>query len=131
MCKTTITDALIILSWITLTKGQLIKDVGPYLKEKGYHVLHLDFTDASSSCGYNPLDFIRYNRRTGMYNEQDILKIADALCPNEDDHQPFWDHAARMYLEALVGYVLECPPQAGAYPGIRPETTDGGPADRR
>jgi type IV secretion system protein VirD4 len=96
---------------VTDTKGLLVKEVAPSLKRHGYRIIHIDFTDPGSSYGYNPLDFIRYDAKKHKYNEQDILKIAEALCPSEDFIQPFWDYAARMYIEALIGYVLECLPK--------------------
>ncbi|MDD5921557.1 MAG: type IV secretory system conjugative DNA transfer family protein, partial [Eubacteriales bacterium] len=96
---------------VTDTKGLLFWETAPALRKKGYRIIFMDFTEPALSCGYNPLDYIRYDRRTGRYNEQDILKIAEALCPVEDDSEPFWDHAARMYIEAMIGYVLECLPE--------------------
>lgn len=81
------------------------------MKRSGYCVIHIDFTDPGSTYGYNPLDFIRYDKTTDKYNEQDILKIATSLCPIEDHLQPFWEHASKMYVEALIGYVLECLPK--------------------
>lgn len=95
---------------VTDTKGLLVKEVGPSLQRDGYRIIHIDFTDPGSSYGYNPLDFIRFDAKTHKYREQDILKISEALCPVEDFNQPFWDHAARMYVEALIGYVLDCLP---------------------
>lgn len=95
---------------VTDTKGLLFWETAPALRKKGYRVIFMDFTEPALSCGYNPLDYIRYDRRTGSYNEQDVLKIAEALCPVEDETEPFWDHAARMYMEAMIGYVLECMP---------------------
>lgn len=96
---------------VTDTKGLLVKEVAPALKRAGYRVMHVDFTDPGSSFGYNPLDYVRYDAKKGKYNEQDILKISESLCPVEDFREPFWDHAARLYVEALIGYVLECLPK--------------------
>lgn len=93
------------------TKGILKDKVGHVLQKEGYRVFNIDFTDLpASSCGYNPLDYVRYNEERGCYCEQDILTMAAALVPVEDSREPFWEKAARMYLECLIGYVLECLP---------------------
>lgn len=96
---------------ITDTKGSLVPEVGPVLAARGYRVLNLDFTDlAASTVGYNPLEYIRWDARTGRYNQQDILKVSAAMIPVESD-EPFWDQAARTYLVCLIAYVLECLPR--------------------
>ena len=72
---------------ITDTKGSLVKDVGPVLAARGYRILHIDFTDFfASTCGYNPLEFIRRDSRTGRYSQQDILTVCAALIPVESHH---------------------------------------------
>jgi len=90
------------------TKGALCQDVGSLLIQRGYQVVNIDLTDClSSPWGYNPLDFIRYDRQQEKYREQDIITVAAALVPIENGHEPFWDLAARMVLESLIGYVLD------------------------
>ena len=95
------------------TKGSLLYEVGPDLAARGYHVLSINFADLGSetpgSCGYNPLDYIRYNEKTGRWSEKDILTIASALIPVESK-DPFWDYSAQMYLACMIGYTMECLP---------------------
>lgn len=93
------------------TKGSLIREVGPLLKSRGYRVINMDFADLVHSYGYNPLDYIRYNRKTGKYTEQDIMTIAACIIPVEDKNEPFWEQSARLYIESMIGYVLECLPK--------------------
>lgn len=93
------------------TKGNLIREVGPLLKENGYKVLNIDFTEMKNSYGYNPFDFIRYDELNNKYCEQDIMTIADCLVPVENGHEPFWDYAAKMYVASMIAYVLEALPQ--------------------
>lgn len=93
------------------TKGSLIQEVGPVLEKEGYRIVKIDFTDMLDSWGYNPLDYIRYNEKTGKYIEQDIMSIAACFVPTEDLRDPFWENAARMYLASMIGYVMECLPQ--------------------
>lgn len=96
---------------ITDTKGSLRQEVGGVLKRAGYKIVDLDFTDCAHSIGYNPLDYIGYDSGTDTYCGQDIMKMAACIVPVEDFNNPFWEKAARMYLEAIIAYVLECLPR--------------------
>ncbi|MDE6107078.1 MAG: type IV secretory system conjugative DNA transfer family protein [Oscillospiraceae bacterium] len=96
---------------ITDTKGRLLSELGPTLEQEGYQIQNLDFTDCLHSWGYNPLDYIRYDKERGTYNEQDIMTVAACIVPVETYGDPFWDYAARMLLEGIIGYVLECLPE--------------------
>ena len=103
-------------SYIVLdTKGTLCREVGPVLAAHGYRVQCLDFADLNTvpalapgieRCGYNPLRHIR-RKADGRPNQQDILSVAKAICPIEDNNQPFWDHAAANLLSCLIAYVTE------------------------
>lgn len=95
---------------ISDTKGSLYKEVGPQLRKRGYVVKNIDFTDLSSGSGYNPFDYIRYDAQSDIYNEQDIISLAGCLVPSSIMKDPYWDYAARQYLEVLIGYVLEALP---------------------
>ena len=79
------------------TKGSLRRLYGRYLEKKGYKVMHLDFTDvANTPWGYNPLSYIRPCRDAGAnqegdwYSEQDVKKVAQAVCPCKDFKEPYW-----------------------------------------
>lgn len=94
------------------TKGSIREQVEPVLRKNGYRVLHVDFSDChASNCGYNPFDYIRFDRRKRKYKEQDILTIASCMIPLENSREPIWELSARTYLETMVGYVLECLPE--------------------
>lgn len=93
------------------TKGSLIQEVGPLMRKKGYQVINIDFTDMLGSYGYNPLDYIRKDKRTGKYSEKDIMSVAACLVPAHDLKEPFWEKSARMYIACMIGYVLECLPE--------------------
>lgn len=85
-------------SYIVLdTKGTLCREVGPVLAAHGYCVQCLNFADLNTvpalapdieRCGYNPLRHIR-RKADGRPNQQDILSVAKAICPIEDNNQPF------------------------------------------
>jgi type IV secretion system protein VirD4 len=96
---------------VTDTKGSLYGEVGGLLKRHGFRVESIDFTDLdASTMGYNPLEFIRLDEKTGRYFTQDILTVCAALIPIEG-HDPFWDMSARNYLACLISYVLEALPE--------------------
>ena len=83
-------------SYIVLdTKGTLCREVGPVLAAHGYRVQCLNFADLNTvpalapgieRCGYNPLRHIR-RKADGRPNQQDILSVAKAICPIEDNNR--------------------------------------------
>lgn len=91
---------------VTDTKGQLSKMFSGKLKKKGYRVYTLDFVNPRNSCGYNPLKAIR-RKENGRYREQDVLTVANAIMPELDKHEPFWEKAASGYLAFLIAFCLE------------------------
>ncbi len=92
-------------------KGNLVDELGPMLRDNGYRILHLNFKDLRQSCGYNPMDYIRFDEASGKYRTQDILTIAQVLSPTSSKADPFWDQAAKMYLTSLIAYAMECLPE--------------------
>lgn len=97
------------------TKGSLLGELKGLLEKDGYKVLNIDFTELNnSSCGYNPLAYIREDKRHKNYTkfmDQDIMMIARILSPTRSRQDPFWDNAACMVLACLIGYVMECLPE--------------------
>lgn len=91
------------------TKGQLAKRFAAELKAKGYDVYTLDFVEPNNSCGYNPLAEVR-RYKNGRYREQDILTLANAIMPQLDQSEPFWERAAAGFLVFLIAYCLEALP---------------------
>ncbi|MDY2777844.1 MAG: type IV secretory system conjugative DNA transfer family protein [Collinsella sp.] len=100
------------------TKGALHREMAPYLAARGYEVQRLDFADLAlhepgrtdDAVGYNPLAFIRRDPVSGRPNQQDIISVACALCPTENN-EPFWDRAAANYLACFIAYALEQLPE--------------------
>lgn len=96
------------------TKGNLMDQLGPVLREKGYRLYRIDLKDPdNSTCGYNPMDFVRFDRRRGCYKEQDIMLLGEVLVPTENalNDDPFWNNAAKMYVTSILAYILQCLPQ--------------------
>lgn len=94
------------------TKGNLIKELKKPLEKAGYRVIDMNFKNLAHSYGYNPFDYIRYDKESGRYNEQDILTIASAIVPKPaSKNDPFWELAAKMYFTSAVAYTMECLPE--------------------
>lgn len=90
------------------TKGNLHKTYGSYLRSQGYVTQVVDFVDClQSECGYDPLDHIGPGEGASAYNQQDVLRLAAALCPVESQREPYWEQAAQMSLSSLVALTLE------------------------
>ena len=87
-------------------KGNLYKKYKRYLREQGYVVKKLDFTDPKHSAHYN---FFRYINST-----QDIVKIAHMLIYQRKGGyhiDPFWDQASQLLVQAVIAYLRErCKP---------------------
>jgi type IV secretion system protein VirD4 len=87
---------------ITDPKGQILGDVGKFLKDKGYRIKVLNTIDFKKSMKYNPFVYIR--------SEKDILKLVTALVENTKDgegksNDPFWEKAEKLLYQALIGYI--------------------------
>lgn len=93
------------------TKGSILGKVRSRLEENGYIVQSLDFTGNTLEYGYNPFDYIRYNKEKDIFSVRDIKTIATALVPLAGRNDPFWDLAARQLFECLTSYTLECLPK--------------------
>lgn len=98
-------------SYIVLdTKGSLYDEMGAFLALQGYQVDQLNFTTMGGTCGYDPLHQVRF--QDGRPNQQDIIAIASAICPQEaQKSDPFWGLAAANYLSSYIAYVFEALPE--------------------
>ena len=88
---------------VTDPKGNLYNKYGDYLREQGYDVKKLDFTNPMDSAHYNPFRYIK--------DQQDIIKIAHALLNQRDMSNFrgdfFWDDASEILLQAVISYMVE------------------------
>lgn len=48
------------------TKSSLKNKTEAIFRQDGYKIIHIDFTDCYSSYGYNPLDYIGYNKERSL-----------------------------------------------------------------
>ena len=90
-------------------KGELLRDTGNLLKEKGYVIKVIDLINMEKSDCYNPFMYLR--------NDNDIQRLVTNLFKNttpkgSQTQDPFWDQAAMMLLLALMFYLhYEAPPE--------------------
>ena len=89
-------------------KGEILRDVGHLLEDKGYEVRVLDLIDMYKSHCYNPFVYLR--------DDNDIQRLVTNLFKSttpkgSQTNDPFWDTAASMLLLALIFYLhYEAPP---------------------
>ena len=97
-------------------KGELLRDTGNLLKEKGYEVKVLDLIDMEKSHCYNPFVY--------LHSDDDIQRLTTNLFKNttpkgSQTQDPFWDQTAAMLLKALVCYLhYEAPPDERNFPMV-------------
>lgn len=89
-------------------KGELLRDTGNLLKEKGYVIKVFNLIDTMNSDCYNPFDYIR--------SDDDITKLVTNLFKNTtpknaSSQDPFWDNSAQMLLAALIFYLYHKAPK--------------------
>lgn len=82
-------------------KGELMRDYGLYLKEKGCTIRCLNLKYPEQSDRYNPFEYIE--------TEEDIIKLIANIQksitpPDAMKGDPFWDDGVALYLQSLFYY---------------------------
>lgn len=97
-------------------KGELLRDTGYLLEQKGYDVRVLDLLNMEKSFCYNPFVYLR--------DDNDVQRLVTNLFKSttpkgSQSNDPFWDTAASMLLLALVFYLHhEAPPDEQNFPMV-------------
>ncbi|MDD4509313.1 MAG: type IV secretory system conjugative DNA transfer family protein [Oscillospiraceae bacterium] len=83
-------------------KGELARDTGYLLEQKGYEVRVLDLLNMEKSFCYNPFVYLR--------DDNDVQRLVTNLFKSttpkgSQSNDPFWDTAASMLLLALAFYL--------------------------
>lgn len=97
-------------------KGELARDAGNLLEQKGYEVRVLDLLNMEKSFCYNPFVYLR--------DDNDVQRLVTNLFKSttpkgSQSQDPFWDTAASMLLLALVFYLkYEAPPDEQNFPMV-------------
>lgn len=89
-------------------KGEIVRDTGHLLEEKGYEVRVLDLINMEKSHCYNPFVYIK--------TDNDVQKLVTNLFKSttpkgSQSQDPFWDTAASMLLLALIFYLKKEAPE--------------------
>ncbi len=89
-------------------KGELLRDTGNLLAEKGYEVKVLDLLNMEKSHCYNPFAYLETDNDV----QKLVTNLFKATTPKGSQTQdPFWDTSASMLLLALIFYLkYEAPP---------------------
>ena len=97
-------------------KGEILRDTGGLLKEKGYDIRVLDLINTEKSHGFNPFSYLR--------DEKDVLKLVNNLIRNTtpkgaSSNDPFWERAETALLEAMILYLMsEAPSYEQSFPMV-------------
>ncbi len=83
-------------------KGEILRDTGNLLKDKGYEIKVLDLINMDKSNSYNPFMY--------LHDDNDVQKLVTNLFKNttpkgSQTQDPFWDQAAMMLLLSLIFYL--------------------------
>lgn len=97
-------------------KGELLRDTGYLLEQKGYEVRVLDLLNMEKSHCYNPFVYLR--------DDNDVQRLVTNLFKSttpkgSQSNDPFWDTAASMLLLSLIFYLkYEAPPDEQNFPMV-------------
>lgn len=83
-------------------KGELVRDTGKLLQERGYQIRVLDLIHMERSHSYNPFVYLK--------DDNDVQRLVTNLYQNTSaggrkGQDPFWDQAGMMLLSALMFYL--------------------------
>lgn len=80
-------------------KGEIVRDVGELLSQKGYEVRVLDLISMEKSHCYNPFVYLQSDNDI----QRLVTNLFKATTPKgSQSNDPFWDTSASMLLSALV-----------------------------
>ena len=97
-------------------KGEILRDTGYLLEEKGYKIKILDLINMEKSDCYNPFVYIR--------DDNDIQRLVTNIFKNttpkgSQAQDPFWDQAASLLLKAIISLLhYEAPPEDQNFPMV-------------
>ena len=101
---------------VTDPKGEILRDTGYLLEQKGYTVRVLDLINMERSHCYNPFVYLRTDNDV----QRLVTNLFKATTPKGSQAtEPFWDTAASMLLLALIFYLrYEAPEDEQNFPMV-------------
>ncbi|MCM1215210.1 MAG: type IV secretory system conjugative DNA transfer family protein [Lachnospiraceae bacterium] len=97
-------------------KGEILRDTGRLLEEKGYEIRVLDLISMHKSHCYNPFVYLQ--------DDNDVQRLVTNLFKSttpkgSQSQDPFWDTAGSMLLLALIFYLhYEAPEEEQNFPMV-------------
>ena len=97
-------------------KGEILRDTGKLLEEKGYEIRVLDLISMHKSHCYNPFVYLQ--------DDNDVQRLVTNLFKSttpkgSQSQDPFWDTAGSMLLLALIFYLhYEAPEEEQNFPMV-------------
>lgn len=97
-------------------KGEILRDTGNLLLQRGYKIRVLDLINLERSHGYNPFAY--------LHDDKDVLKLVNNIVRNTtpkgaQSNDPFWERAETALMEALILYLIhEAPPGEQNFPMV-------------
>ena len=97
-------------------KGEILRDTGNVLKQKGYVIKVLDLINMDKSHCYNPFVYLQSDNDV----QKMVTNLFKATTPKgSQSNDPFWDTAASMLLLALIFYLwYEAPEEEQNFPMV-------------
>ena len=97
-------------------KGEILRDTGHLLEEKGYEIRVLDLISMEKSHCYNPFVYLQSDNDV----QRLVTNLFKSTTPKGSQSQdPFWDTAGQMLLLALIFYLrYEAPPEEQNFPMV-------------
>lgn len=97
-------------------KGEILRDTGYLLKNKGYEIRVLDMISMEKSHCYNPFVYLKSDNDV----QRLVTNLFKSTTPKGSQSQdPFWDTAASMLLLALIFYLhYEAPEEEQNFPMV-------------
>lgn len=106
---------------VTDPKGELLRDCGMSLINKGYDIRVLNLVDKWKSDHFNPLMYIKKIKKHNADDsegedwiaEDDVMTLINTLMLNTKSEtiesntgDPFWERCESMFLQAIIYYVI-------------------------
>lgn len=97
-------------------KGEILRDTGYLLENKGYEIRVLDLISMEKSHCYNPFVYLKSDNDV----QRLVTNLFKSTTPKGSQSQdPFWDTAASMLLLALIFYLnYEAPEEEQNFPMV-------------
>jgi type IV secretion system protein VirD4 len=97
-------------------KGEIVRDTGYLLEQKGYEVKVLDLINMEKSHCYNPFVYLKTDNDV----QKLVTNLFKATTPKgSSSNDPFWDTAASMLLLSLIFYLkYEAPDDEKNFPMV-------------